>query len=217
MKSPAFRTFLVFALSIGLCSYVMAGSRGDRRSSHGKSGSGGNRSISGPGFSSTNNPGLIGKTAKDEYPGFFNKENNPGIRGNAFGHETSLKARMRVEDARSFINNANTHKDPVLAVPAVANPKVDIVTTPPDPLPRALPSQNIFPAPKSLGPHPFAKVSPWPNPFSKFNPPNSRGQLFQPLPPLPTPFPSIPPQPPYRGPPSYPVPSPIPVPTPVDR
>src|ERR1051325_6760720 len=86
MNLSSFRTFLVFLCSIGLISYVVAGSgaSGDHgRPTTGPGSSGG----SGPGFSQDNNPGQSGQTASDGTR--FDSSDNPGKSGSAWGRSTA--------------------------------------------------------------------------------------------------------------------------------
>ena len=86
MNLSSFRTFLAFICSIGLISYVVAGSgaSGD----HGRPADVG--SSSGPGFNQSNNPGQSGSTASDGTR--FDSSDNPGKSGSAFGRDTADNA-----------------------------------------------------------------------------------------------------------------------------
>src|SRR5207247_7542680 len=81
MKSTTFRAFIATAVcTTALTSYMIAG----QHAGHGHHGH-----LSGPGFSSDDNPGLFGRMGKDEHNGFFNSDNNPGVQGSAFGRATA--------------------------------------------------------------------------------------------------------------------------------
>ena len=86
MKLSSFRTFLAFICSIGLISYVVAGSgaSGD----HGRPADVGNSN--GPGFNQSNNPGQSGSTASDGTR--FDSSDNPGKSGSAFGRDNADNA-----------------------------------------------------------------------------------------------------------------------------
>jgi hypothetical protein len=85
MKST---TFVAFLCGLGLISYVSAGpsSINSHASSTGQSAA----TSGGPGFSSTDNPGVIGRTASDGAG--FSSQNNPGDMGSQFGQATAASA-----------------------------------------------------------------------------------------------------------------------------
>lgn len=162
MKSTRLRMLVVVTFCIaGLGSYALAGSHGDHKRG---------RAISRPAFSSdNNNPGKFDRVAKDEYPGFFNKEkdNDAVARGSAFADKKSVLARLREHDpvrkdvSSSFFDRTTKATDTKNFITAQSNPAVSVV-----------PSHGISPIPI-------------PNPG-----------LFPPLPPVPSPFPVIRPGPP---------------------
>jgi len=84
MKSTALVAFLC---GVGLISYVFAGP--SSISSHASSTA---QSVTsgGPGFSSTDNPGVVGRTASDGAG--FGSQNNPGDTGSQFGQSTAADA-----------------------------------------------------------------------------------------------------------------------------
>ena len=73
------QSILVLVASGAVVSYAVAGQHEGRRS--------------GPGFTSDNNPGVLGRTAKDGRGGLFNSQNNPGVLGSEFGRTTASGVR----------------------------------------------------------------------------------------------------------------------------
>lgn len=244
MKITALRSFVALSLLIAFCSYVSAGPRGEKGRPSSGPGSAPASSLnspsinsnpgsrSGPGFSNTNNPGMMGRTA-NEFPNSFNQNNNPGTLGSSFGKDMSLQARMRENDAaRHGITNelfgrssslhdpkglfgGNRQPTPAPNCWTIGIPNHGISPIP-SATPHVFPSPFVWPSPfprLSPCPSPFPRLSPWPSPFPQFSPwPPSWAQIRDFLHNLP-PLPSFPPINFHHG---SPFPSPSVAPTPSD-
>ena len=125
MKTIALRSLLVTIICFGgIVSYGLAGSHGG---GHGRS----HQATSGPGFSSDDNPGFLGRMGKDEHNDFFTKDNNPGVQGSAFGRSTAAQAGDSHQQTTSLLENAASS------------------SRRPDPVPSATPSRGISPIPSA--------------------------------------------------------------------
>jgi hypothetical protein len=173
------------ACSIAFTSYLVAGPH----SGHGH--------LSGPGFGSDNNPGLFGRTAKDERNGFFNSQNNPGIQGSTFGRAAAAQGSAnRVNPVPSATPSRGISPIPSATPAAGALTAIpNAATGGPFAAPSATPSQGITPLPSATpgGVHP-------PSPLPTIPPYSSGG--ISPIPSAtpggvhaPSPLPTIPPHP----------------------
>jgi hypothetical protein len=147
------RTFLPLIVSLALVTYVFAGPHGGRQHDR--------RTQSGPGFSSDNNPGSLGRMAKEDRADFFNSDNNPGKVGSEFGRTTAGQVKpnglLRTNDhvstdfaPMSLGGHPNRPGRQPKPIPS-ATPGGNHPPPTPSPIPSATPGGN-HPSPP---PHPF--------------------------------------------------------------
>ncbi|MEY2545335.1 MAG: hypothetical protein QOG48_452 [Verrucomicrobiota bacterium] len=160
MKSHIVRTALgTIVCTAVIAGYAVAGSHGHRHHP---------QHASGPGFSSEDNPGLYGRTAKDEHKDFFNRDKNPGVQGSAFGKATATDAKSHMDTAGTLLNTRDSSSWTQSARGADHRPSV---------VPSATPSRGVSPIP-SVAPHgipspfptPQGTVPPKPNPIPSASP-----------------------------------------------